>query len=162
MISIEKMTFVEFPKCLHDIAKQIGHARGLKTQYKGKPKKYDRGKKNAFVDTIGALGELVFLHFLVESNIDFKMVNMVDNYSRKTEDFVVNKQRIDVKCKWNDHPSFIINKEAHEKGKGLIDYYVIVYIKSQTTAELHKFTWLEVDNWKDKALKYATAKMYIF
>ena len=149
---------IHFPKCFNDIAKQIGHIRGLKNKYKGRPSKYDRGNKNEFVDTIGALGELVFLHFLRESNIDFKMVNMVDHYSKKEADFVVNNVRIDVKCKHDDYKSFIINKEAHEKGKGLIDVYVIVHIKSETQAEIHKFNYSEVSQWEDRKMKYSVAK----
>ena len=152
------MTMIHFPKCLHDIAKDIGHIRGLKNKYKGRPKRYDRGDKNEFVDTIGALGELVFLHFLRESNIEFKRVKMVDHYSKKSADFVVNNVRIDVKCKHDDYKSFIINKEAHEKGKGLIDVYVIVHIKSETEAEIHKFNYSEVSEWEDRKMKYSVAK----
>ena len=156
------MTHVEFPSCFHQIAKQIGHIRGFKNKYNGRPSKYDRGNKNAFVDTVGVLGELIFLHYLVESKIEFEMVNLVDNYSTKKADFIVNNVRIDVKCKFNKYKSFIINKEAHEKGKGFIDYYVIVHVQNQTCAELHKFHYSEVDKWEDKKLKYATAKHFDF
>ena len=152
------MKVVNFPKCLHEIARQSGYARGLKDKYKNRPSKYDRGNKNEFVDTIGALGELIFLHFLIESNIDFKMVNMLDNYSTKEADFVINNIRIDVKCKYDNYKSFIINKESQEKGKGLIDFYAIVHVKSETMAEIHRFSYAEVDQWEDKKMKYSMAK----
>ena len=152
------MIVVEFPACLHKIAEQIGHIRGLKNAYKNRPKKYDRADKNSYVDKIGVLGELIFLHFLEESEIEYKMVNLVDNYSSKNADFVVNNQRLDVKCKADTYPTFILHKESHTKGKGLIDYYVFVYVKSKTTAEIHKFSYQEVDEWQEKDLKYGTVK----
>jgi hypothetical protein len=72
------MTHVEFPSCFHQISKQIGHIRGLKNKYNGRPSKYDRGNKNAFVDTVGVLGELIFLHYLVESKIEFHCEQCAD------------------------------------------------------------------------------------
>ena len=152
------MIVVEYPACLHKIAEQMGNARGLMNQYKNRPKKYDREDKNDYVNTIGVLGELIILHFLEESKIEYKMVNLVDNYSSKNADFVVNNQRLDVKCKADNYPTFILHKESHTKGKGLIDYYVFVYVKSKTTAEIHKFSYQDVEEWQEKDLKYGTVK----
>lgn len=152
------MKTIKYPACLHRIASEIGHIRGLKNQYKNRPAKYDRKDKNDYVDKIGVLGELIFLHFLESSEIEYKMVNLVDNYSSKNADFVVNNQRLDVKCKADNYPTFILHKESHLKGKGLIDYYVFVYVKSKTTAEIHKFSYQNVENWQEKELKYGTVK----
>ena len=152
------MIKVEYPACLNTIAEKVGQVRGLMNQYKNRPKKYDREDKNDYVNTIGVLGELIFLHFLEESKIEYKMVDLVYYYASKSADFVINNQRLDVKCKADNYPSFILHKESHTKGKGLIDYYVFVYVKSKTTAEIHKFSYQEVDEWQEKELKYGTVK----
>ena len=153
------MKLIHYPASFHQIAKQIGHARRIMNN-KTHLKKYDRGNKNDFVDYIGALGELVFLHYLIEKGIKYQMVKMVDSFSSKNPDFIVRGKRLDVKTKYDNYPSLIINLESHQKSKRFVDFYVFIHIQTEKTANMHIFQYNEIDNWKTVSLKYAVAKSY--
>ena len=150
------MKVIEFHPMLHQLAKQLGNARGVMNR--NRLKKYDRGDKNSHVDYIGALGEIIFLQYLIEKNIPFEMVNMVDDTSSKKADFIVRGKRLDVKTKYNNHPQLILNLESHQKSKGFVDYYIFIQVQTETTANMHIFSWQEADTWKVMKMKYAPAK----
>ena len=153
------MKLIHYPASFHQIAKQIGHARRIMNNKKH-VKKYDRGNKNEHVDYIGALGEIIFLHYLIEKGIKYQMIKMVDCYSSKHPDFIVRGKKLDVKTKYNNHPSLIINLESHQKSKQFVDFYVFIHIQTKTTANMHIFQYNEIDNWETVSLKYAVAKSY--
>ena len=152
------MKVIEFHPMLHIIAKQLGYARSVMNR--NRLKKYDRGNKNSHVDYVGALGEIIFLQYLIEKNTAFEMVNMVDDTSTKKADFIVRGKRLDVKTKYNKHQELIVNAESHQKSKGFVDYYIFIHVQSETKANMHIFSWEEVDTWKVMKMKYAPAKYY--
>lgn len=153
------MKVIEFHPMSHELARQLGRARRFMNNKKH-VKKYDRGNKNEHVDYIGALGEIIFLQYLIEKMIPFTMVNMVDSFCTKHADFIVRGKRLDVKTKYNKHQQLIVNAESHQKSKGFVDYYIFIHVQSETTANMHIFTWEEVDTWKVMKMKYAPAKYY--
>jgi hypothetical protein len=153
------MREIEYPACLREIAEQISHIRRLKNAGHHHIKKYDRGHKNAEVELVGILGELIFLHFLTINNIEYKMVNLVDNTSSKDADFIVNSKRLDVKSRFrHNYSDLTLNLESHKKSKGFIDYYIFIIVESDTKASMYKFPYNEVEDWAEKRMTYSDVK----
>ena len=150
---------VNFPKSFWKISEQIGYARSVvnsaNLNYK---ERFDRGEKNSHVDTIGILGELIALDYLTRKNISFKMAKLIDHYPSKNADFIVGKNRIDIKCsKKSKYNTFLVNKEAHHKGINVIDKYWFIYILDETKAEMITINYKDVNSWDSRLMKYTEA-----
>ena len=80
------MKAYKYPKSFWLIAEQIGYARTVVNQkiLDNNPR-FDRGKKNTHVDTVGILGELIAIDYLTNKKIDFEMAKLLFNMSSMAE-----------------------------------------------------------------------------
>ncbi len=149
----------EYPSSFWFISEQIGHARGVMNFGNNKIKiEYDRGIKNEHVDTLGVLGELIAIEYLITNKKEFKMANLLDYNSSKNADVVVNSKRIDIKTnKHSKYSHLLVNEEAHKKGKDKIDLYWFIYILDDKTAEFYFVNYEDVSKWNCKLMKYTNA-----
>lgn len=152
------MTF-NYPSSFWYISKQIGYARNVMNSENNKVKtKYDRGIKNEHVDTIGILGELIAIDYLIQNNKEFEMANLLDYKSSKNPDVIINDKRIDIKTNLHsEYSHLLVNEEAHKKGLNKIDLYWFVYILDKNTVEFYFVDYNDVSNWNCKLMKYSNA-----
>ena len=158
---MEKTIKIQFPKSFWHISEQIGYARSVinsKNDRINTIKKYDRGEKNKYVDTIGILGELIAIDYLTNNNIQYKATKLLDFEPSKEADIIVNGKRIDIKAsKKSKYKTVLVNKEAHQKGKGIIDLYWFVYVLDEVNAQFFFFDYNEVSQWDSRLMKYTEA-----
>ena len=149
----------KFPKSFWLIAEQLGAARNVMNKENNKINtRFDRGKKNCHVDTLGILGELITIDYLTNINQPFNVTNLLDFKSSKNPDFIIKNKKIDVKT--NQHSKYshlLVNEEAHKKGLNKIDLYWFVYILDKTTAEFYFVDYDNVSKWNCKLMKYTNA-----
>jgi len=150
---------IDFPSVFWFISSQIGHARNvMNADNNTKNKRYLRGDKEKHIDTIGVLGELIAVHWLTENKKEFQSCKLLDYTSVKAADIVYNKTRIDVKTnKHSKYTHLLVNKEAHLKGKGKIDFYWFIYLLNDTNAEHFLVPYSVVTGWESKIMKYTEA-----
>ena len=152
------MTY-KYPKSLWVIAEEIANARTImnKSNRKNNPR-FDRGKKNNYVDILGVVGELIVLDYLTAKNIDFTMIKILNPYPSKEADFTVRNKKIDVKAnEYSKYQSVLVNEEAHKKGLGKIDLYWFVYILDKENCDFYFADYNEVSKWDCKLMKYTNA-----
>ena len=153
----------QFPESFWLIAEQIGHGRNVMNQENNKVNiRFDRGKKNKKVDTLGILGELIAMHYLTEKKTKFEVANLLDFKSSKNADFIIRGKRVDVKTRkhnlaFENDSYLLVNEEAHRKGLNKIDYYWFIYIVDKTIAEFYFFDYEKINEWKVKNMKYTNA-----
>lgn len=149
----------KYPKSFWKIAEQIGYARNVMNKDNNIiNKRFDRGIKNNHVDTLGVLGELVVMDYLINKGIEHNIANLLDFKSSKNPDFVLKNKRIDVKT--NQHSKYshlLVNEEAHKKGLDKIDLYWFVYIIDEEQAEFYFIGYDDISNWECKLMKYTNA-----
>jgi len=149
----------KYPKSFWKISEQIGHARGV-MNYDNNivNKRFDRGNKNSHVDTLGILGELIVMDYLINKNIKYNVANLLDFKSTKNPDFILNGKRIDVKTnKHSKYSHLLVNEEAHKKGLNKIDLYWFVYVVDETNVEFYFVKYNEINEWNCKLMKYTNA-----
>ena len=153
------MKAYKYPKSFWLIAEQIGYARTVVNQkiLDNNPR-FDRGKKNTHVDTVGILGELIAIDYLTNKKIDFEMAKLLDFYPSKNADFVFKNKKIDVKSTFHfPNAHILVNEEAHKKGLNKIDMYWFIYILDKENAEFYFVDYNDVSNWECKLMKYTNA-----
>lgn len=148
-----------YPKSFWVIAKEIAHARTtLNEKNRANNSEFDRGEKNDHVDTLGVMGELIVLDYLIKNDKKFEMIKILNPYPSKEADFVFKNKRIDVKAnQHSDYKSVLVNKGAHKKGLGIIDLYWFVYILDKENCHFYFADYEEVSEWNYKFMKYSDA-----
>jgi hypothetical protein len=149
----------KYPKSLWVIAEEIAAWRTtLNKSNRSNNPRFDRGKKNNYVDVLGIVGELIVLDYLIEKNINYEMTKLLNPYPSKEADFTVRNKKIDVKAtESSKYQSVLVNEEAHKKGLGKIDLYWFVYILDKENCEFYFANYNDVSNWKCKLMKYTNA-----
>ena len=148
-----------YPKSLWIIAEEIANGRTtLNKSNRSNNPRFDRGKKNNYVDILGVVGELIVLDYLTAKNINFEMIKILNPYPSKEADFTVRNKKIDVKATENSkYESVLVNEEAHKKGLGKIDLYWFVYILDKENCEFYFANYNDVSKWDCKLMKYTNA-----
>lgn len=123
--------------------------------------RFDRGDKNMYVEQIGILGELIARDYLFSKEIHFVYSPLIQQAPAKEADIIVDGVRFDVKTSvWDErYDNVLVNAEAHQKGRGVIDWYwfVVIDFNMGTTARSFRVPYSQVDLWPSKVFKYTEA-----
>lgn len=152
----------EFKESLWNFATEMAMGRQVVNKQMIDAKlRFDRGDKNFYVDKIGILGELIAREYLIDKDIPFNATGIIQAKPAKEADVVVDGVRFDVKTSvWNEkYDTVLVNAEAHQKGRGLIDWYWFIVIDEDmgTTARSFRVSYNQIDLWPSKVFKYTEA-----
>ena len=107
-------------------------------------------KKNLEMDIKGNLGEIIAIDHLNQKGKSFEIAQMLATHPEKSWDIKCGNKKIDVKTLYSDKKysknRLMINKDAHHKGKGVIDLYWFVIVENNT-ASFKYVEYKEVEDW---------------
>lgn len=154
---IEKTGVIEYPDFINDVSVYIGKLRDLfNFKLNQNSPSYKRGEHTEFVNILGVKGELIFSNYLHQNNIDHCLGTLLSHSPLVTCDMIVNGKRIDIKTIRADAQDLLVNKQAHEKLKG-IDTYVFVQVQDNNKAQYWVHKYGEINDWKIKNVGYSDA-----
>lgn len=155
-MKFKKFGVIKYPEYIDVVSIYIGKLRDLLNSEMNRDNpKFKRGDRSEFVNILGVKGELIVQNFLFNEGIDYKSVKLIAAKPVIGADiFIGDKIKIDVKTIRDDAPDLLVNKEAHEKGKGITHYWFIQpTITGQCNYWIFKFE--DINEWKIKNLTFS-------
>lgn len=154
---LEKTGTITYPPFINEVAVYIGKLRDLYNyNLNEQHERFKRGERSEQVNILGVKGELIFSYYLQANNISHEIGRLLNDKPVSAYDILVENKKIDVKTVRTDAPDLLVNKEAHEKLKG-INSYVFVQPLTNNSARYWIFKHDEVSAWKIKNVKYTDA-----
>lgn len=146
MITVTKN--FKYPNHLHAEAVKIGNHRQKNNEILNKNRpEYARPIE---YNINGALGELIFFHYLDTENISYISNEMYGNKPLPQYDVIVRNRLIDVKCVQLQTINFNVNIKAHEKIEKKITHYVFVKLHKNNECDIYGCVKEDVTSWEEK------------
>ena len=145
---------IEYPKAFRLLAYDIGmYWSNNNSALQQKKPEMSRGsdKFNIKIHAMGALGEMIFRHYLDSNEIDFQASSFIAPKPLQQADVYIDGVGYDVKYKHHYTKEFRVNEQAHikETKNNSVDYYVFIEpMSDKRVASIYVVDKMAVSNWQ--------------
>lgn len=145
---------IEYPKAFRLLAYDIGmYWSSNNSELQVRRPEMSRGSKsfNIKVHTMGALGEMIFRHFLDLNEITFEASSFIAPKPLSQADVYIDGVGYDVKYKHHYTKEFRVNEQAHNKevkNRSVQHYVFVEPAKDKRVASIFVADKMAVSNWQ--------------